>query len=153
MIAFGLPEPKKKTFSAIRLDNNQLSSLDGFGAALARVVKDPKGVRMLDLSFNQLGAKTAASLAALGMDGMLKLYLHGNEIKHLSEVDSLAKAFPALQGLTLHGTPLREHDAYRNYVISTVSGLVKLDFTPVTPAERDTAVSWRAMTKVKKRHD
>lgn len=149
MVAFGLPEPNRKVYSAVRLDNNQLESLEGLGAALARVCKDPTSIRMLDLSFNQLGPKTAAALSRLGMDGMVKLYLHGNAVKHLSEVDELAKAFPALQGLTLHGTPLREHDSYRNYVIATVPRLVKLDFTPVTPAERDVAVSWRSMTKVR----
>jgi len=149
MALLGLPEPLLSSTVAVKLDNNRLTGLDGFAEAMARVLVEPTGLQLLDLSFNSLGDGIADGLAELGAAKLAKLYLHGNGVKHLSDVEALAAAFPELRALTLHGCPVRENEAYRHFVISTFPKLFKLDFTPVTPGERDAAVSWRRMTKVR----
>ena len=149
MHALGLPEPKRRRFQAVKLDNNAIESLAGLGPVLARVVSDPAGVKLLDLSFNRLSVGMASDIAAAGCEGLLKLYLHGNAVESLGEVVALAETCPSLRALSLHGCPVREHPAYRPFLVATFPNLVTLDFTPVTPAERDAAVSWRKMTKVK----
>ena len=40
------------------------------------------------------------------------LYLHGNSIQRLGEVNKLA-ALPRLRSLTLHGNPIEEEKGYR----------------------------------------
>jgi hypothetical protein len=151
MILLGLPEPRRKRYDAVRLDNNELTTLEGVKEALERVVEDLSEVKWLDLSFNSLGPGTAEKIAAMGVPRLQKLYLHGNNIEHLSEMDALAAEFSSLKSLTMHGTPVREQATYRQYAVSTIPTLVKLDLTPVTPAERDSASSWRAMTKMRVR--
>lgn len=66
------------------------------------------------------------------------LYLHGNAISQIREVVKLS-SLSRLKSLTLHGNAIEKAKEYRLYVIHHLPQLRKLDFSAITPAERDTA--------------
>lgn len=72
------------------------------------------------------------------------LYLHGNGIYQVQEVDKLT-SLTNLQDLTLHGNPIVEEGGYRQYVLSKLPGLKNLDFSVVTKADRNDAITWGKM--------
>lgn len=72
------------------------------------------------------------------------IYLHANAIADIGQVDKL-RGLSKLRSLTLHGNPLEETPNYRFYVIAHLPSLRSLDFSPVTPVERDRATSWFSM--------
>lgn len=74
------------------------------------------------------------------------LYMHGNQIKNLDDVEKLKK-FPNLRTLTLHGNPIDEIKNYRFHVISVLPNLKNLDFTAITPQDRETAEVYEKMFK------
>lgn len=78
------------------------------------------------------------------------LYLHGNSIFQVQEVDKLA-TLPNLQDLTVHGNPIEEEKGYRQYVLSKLPGLKNLDFSVVTKADRKDAATWDKMYGKKRR--
>ncbi|KAA0145640.1 hypothetical protein FNF28_07837 [Cafeteria roenbergensis] len=128
----------------LELSFKEIASVQGIVKAVAELQ-----LASWTWSFNRLSVGMASDIAAAGCEGLLKLYLHGNAVESLGEVVALAETCPSLRALSLHGCPVREHPAYRPFLVATFPNLVTLDFTPVTPAERDAAVSWRKMTKVK----
>ncbi|KAJ7983798.1 hypothetical protein DPEC_G00371290 [Dallia pectoralis] len=69
------------------------------------------------------------------------LYLHGNSIGKLSEVDKLG-VLPFLHTLTLHGNTVENDGGYRGYVIAALPYLKTLDFSAVTRQERIMAQIW-----------
>ncbi len=79
------------------------------------------------------------------------LYLHGNSIDEIQEVDKLS-CLKHLKTLTLHGNPVEdEANGYRQYVISRLPQLKNFDFSAVTKQDRASAQTWREMTKPKRR--
>lgn len=81
---------------------------------------------------------------------VIVLYLHGNNIEKLAEVDKLAK-LDKLKSLTLHGNPVEGVKGYREYVLSALPQLKTFDFSGVTKSDRARAASWREMCGNKKR--
>ncbi|KAM4702279.1 leucine-rich repeat-containing protein 51 isoform 1-T4 [Discoglossus pictus] len=133
---------------AVRLNNNTLTDLIGFGETISKLLSDPSQLSWIDLSFNDLSnidpvLTTYRSLTALN--------IHGNSISHLSEVDKLA-SLPNLKSLTLHGNPVEAEKGYRWYVLSLLPQLKSLDFSAVTKQERVTAEMWRRMNVKPKRN-
>lgn len=55
------------------------------------------------------------------------LYLHGNRISDLSEIDKLAK-LKNLTTLSVHGNPFENIDGFRFYIICKIPTLKHLNF-------------------------
>jgi Leucine-rich repeat (LRR) protein len=66
------------------------------------------------------------------------LNLHGNSIAKMSEIDKLA-SLCNLRSLTIHGNPVEDTKGYRDYIISKIPQLEKLDFSKITKADRECA--------------
>ncbi|XP_012812100.1 uncharacterized protein LOC394652 isoform X1 [Xenopus tropicalis] len=134
-------ENGKLLSQALRLNNNTLTDLKGFGETAEKLLSDPPQLRWIDLSFNDLST----------IDSVLPKYrnlsvlnLHSNSIRQLSQVDKLA-ALPNLKSLTLHGNPIEGERGYRCYILSVLPQLKTLDFSAVTKQDRVTADVWRRM--------
>ena len=63
------------------------------------------------------------------------LYLHGNNIEKISEIDKLV-SLQNLRILTLHGNPIEDSSPnYRPYVLSRLPNLKSFDFSGVTKSD------------------
>uniref|UniRef100_A0A8C2DW88 Leucine-rich repeat-containing protein 51 n=1 Tax=Cyprinus carpio TaxID=7962 RepID=A0A8C2DW88_CYPCA len=103
-------DSEQKILSAtLRLNNNFLSDLTGLMDTLSALYAEPTRLAWLDLSFNEFQHihPVLTELKELRL-----LYLHGNRICKLSEVDKLA-ALPFLHTITLHGNPIVTEREYR----------------------------------------
>lgn len=127
--------------TALRLNNNQIESIAGASKALDSLLVDPKALAWLDISFNAL---TLIDAEILQFPNLKVLYLHGNAIADMLEVDKLVD-LPKLMSLTLHGNPIEELGNYHLYIISQISQLRNLDFSSVTKGNRKTASTWESM--------
>jgi len=127
--------------TALRLNNNQIESLVGASKALDSLLVDPKALAWLDISFNAL---TLIDAEVLQFPNLKVLYLHGNAIADMMEVDKLVD-LPKLMSLTLHGNPIEELGNYHLYIISQITQLRNLDFSSVTKGNRKTASTWESM--------
>ena len=114
--------------TALRVNNNQIESLVGAPKALDSLLVEPQALAWLDLSFNAL---TTIDSEVLQFPHLKVLYLHGNAIADMMEVDKLTD-LPQLMSLTLHGNPIEELGNYHLYVISQIPQLKNLDFSSVT---------------------
>uniref|UniRef100_A0A669QHL6 Leucine-rich repeat-containing protein 51 n=1 Tax=Phasianus colchicus TaxID=9054 RepID=A0A669QHL6_PHACC len=94
---------------ALRLPYTGLSSLGGLHPTLQQLLANPTQLRWLDLSFNCL---TTIDPVLTTLGGLQSIYLHGNTISCLSEVDKLG-ALNQLHRLTLYGNPMEEERGYR----------------------------------------
>lgn len=72
------------------------------------------------------------------------LYLHGNNIGRIAEIDKLS-ALDKLKSLTLHGNHIESNAGYRQYVICHLPQLQTIDFSGVTKSDRATAQTWISM--------
>ncbi|XP_056298060.1 leucine rich repeat containing 51 [Pseudoliparis swirei] len=132
--------PEKKSASrGLRLNNNDIADLRDLQRTVGHFLSEPSQLAWLDLSFNRLPHvdHVLCELRALRV-----LYLHGNDIFILSEVDRLGE-LPHLQTVTLHGNMIATHRNYRNRVVSALPQLKTMDFSAVTPQDRVTATIWR----------
>lgn len=125
---------------ALRVNNNQIQNLNDFDEALAGIFDNPTQLQWIDLSGNALTKITENVFESY--PSITTLHLHGNALSRYSDIDHLAKCLPRLHSLTLHGNPLEEKKHYRNYVISAIPSLMQLDFSSVTPGDREKAVTW-----------
>ncbi|XP_062409266.1 leucine rich repeat containing 51, partial [Sardina pilchardus] len=98
----------------------------------------PSALAWIDLSFNDI---THIDPVLVELEQLRVLYLHGNSISRLGEVDKLG-ALPWLHTLTLHGNTLETERGYRGYVIAAVPQLKMMDFSAVTKQERRMAQIW-----------
>src|SRR3989338_4274456 len=73
---------------AIKLCNNNLSTMEGFGETCQKLMEHPESIRWLDLSFNNF--ENLDTICALPLE-LEVLYLHGNAIGDIKEVAKLAK--------------------------------------------------------------
>ncbi|CBY07876.1 unnamed protein product [Oikopleura dioica] len=120
-----------KANKSLRLRNNQLASIDGLSTKLSTIMVDHTALQWLDLSFNQI-SRISNSLNELVQ--LKVLYLHGNRISQLKEIQDLSRL--PLTKLTLHGNPIETQAAYRKYTLQLLPALIKFDFAAVTNAER-----------------
>ncbi|XP_075054458.1 leucine-rich repeat-containing protein 51 [Mixophyes fleayi] len=140
-------ENGKLLSQALRLNNNTLTDLHGFGEMVETLFSEPSRLCWIDLSFNDLP----------NIDPVLTTYrhlsvlnLHGNSIGQLGQVDKLA-ALPNLKSLTLHGNPIEAEKGYRSYILSVLTNLKTLDFSAVTKEDRVSAEVWKRMNVKPKR--
>nr|CEL70942.1 TPA: leucine rich repeat protein, putative [Neospora caninum Liverpool] len=101
----------KLTVTAVRLCNNQLSSLEELIPSLCRIMPYPeKNLQWLDLAFNQL---KVIDPVVQQLSNLRTLYLHCNLIASYASLLPL-KGIRKLRTLTLMGNPL-ERDDYPDY--------------------------------------
>ena len=87
----------------------------------------------------------------LNYKNLKMLYLHGNGLEKIEEIDKLA-ALPNLISLTVHGNPMDEQPGIRYYILSRLPTLKTLNFSGVTKADLKDASTWKTMYgKQKKR--
>ncbi|KAL6116263.1 lrrc51 [Pungitius sinensis] len=130
---------KKKYLScSLRLNNNNITDLHDLHMTVSHFLAEPSQLAWLDLSFNNISHidKVLCELLELRV-----LYLHGNCLCVLSEVDRLG-VLPHLHTITLHGNMIETNKAYRNRVISALPRLKTMDFSAVTRQERVMAKIW-----------
>ncbi|XP_020823500.1 leucine-rich repeat-containing protein 51 isoform X2 [Phascolarctos cinereus] len=143
----------KSLTQALRINNNVLNDLNDFTQTLSQLLEQPQNLAWIDLSFNDL-ANIDPVLTTFS--NLSVLYLHGNCIHHLPEVDKLS-SLPKLRSLTLHGNPIEEEKGYRQYVLSILPRITTFDFSGVTKQDRITATIWRQMNvkpkKVQLKHN
>ncbi|XP_029301665.1 leucine-rich repeat-containing protein 51 isoform X3 [Cottoperca gobio] len=123
---------------SLRLNNNSITDLHDLQQTVSHFLAEPSQLSWLDLSFNNILHidKILCELRELRV-----LYLHGNSIFILSEVDRLG-VLPHLHTITLHGNVIETNKAYRNRVISALPQLKTMDFSAVTRQERVMAKIW-----------
>lgn len=98
------------------------------------------------------------SLTPCGRQVILKykhltaLYLHANRITRLRDITKLAQ-LPKLKALTIHGNPAEEQAHARFRIISAIPTLRTLNFSPITPLDREKASTWRALRSRPRRDD
>ncbi|XP_055971966.1 leucine-rich repeat-containing protein 51 isoform X1 [Sorex fumeus] len=143
----------KSLTQALWLKNNVLNDLKDFNQVVSQVIEHPENLAWIDLSFNDL---TSIDPILTTFFNLSVLYLHGNSIHRLGEVNKLA-VLPRLRSLTLHGNPIEEEKGYRQYVLCTLPRITTFDFSGVTKADRVTAEVWKSMNikpkKVRVKHN
>ncbi|XP_066522789.1 leucine rich repeat containing 51 [Hoplias malabaricus] len=122
----------------LRLNNNVLSDLQGLTSTLSTLLSEPTHLSWIDLSFNDL---THISPVLSELSELRVLYLHGNNVQSLQEVDKLG-VLPLLHTITLHGNAMEYERGYRSYVISVLPHLKMMDFSAITKQERVMASIW-----------
>ncbi|KAL0973477.1 hypothetical protein UPYG_G00204470 [Umbra pygmaea] len=143
------PNAEKKFCSrSLRLNNNFITDLDGFNNTVSAFLSEPSQLAWVDLSFNHI---SHIDPVLTELNKLQVLYLHGNSICKLSEVDMLG-VLPLLHTLTLHGNAIENEGGYRGYVIAVLPHLKTLDFSAVTPQERIMAHIWHRPGKNTKKN-
>jgi hypothetical protein len=149
---------------AICLANNDLTGWEGFVPALQPLLcmGTMASLHRLDLSHNRL-VNVGAELADACIN-LLVLNLHANQITSLGAVEELTK-LKRLEQLSLHGNPLEAdievpkhtdkgvafggtvdgRGKYRADVIALLPWLRQLDFTSVSPSEREQGLRHRRL--------
>ncbi|XP_057694613.1 leucine rich repeat containing 51 [Corythoichthys intestinalis] len=123
---------------SLRLNNNHITNLYDLHKTISHFLAKPSLLAWLDLSFNRI---TNIDKVLCELPQLRVLYLHGNRIFTLSEVDKL-QSLSHLHTITLHGNMIETNKAYRNHVISALPRIKTMDFSVVTPQERDLAQIW-----------
>ncbi|XP_069327132.1 leucine-rich repeat-containing protein 51 isoform X2 [Eulemur rufifrons] len=131
----------KSLTQSLWLNNNVLNDLKDFSQVVSQLLEYPQNLAWIDLSFNDL---TSIDPVLTTFFNLSVIYLHGNSIHRLGEVNKLA-VLPRLRSLTLHGNPMEEEKGYRHYVLCTLPRITTLDFGGVTKADRTTAEVWKRM--------
>ncbi|KAL0629565.1 Leucine-rich repeat-containing protein 51 [Plecturocebus cupreus] len=131
----------KSLTQSLWLNNNVLNDLRDFNQVASKLLEHPENLAWIDLSFNDL---TSIDPVLTTFFNLSILYLHGNSIQRLGEVNKLA-VLPRLRSLTLHGNPMEEEKGYRQYVLCTLPRITMFDFSGVTKADRTTAEVWKRM--------
>jgi len=114
---------------------------------MSKLFDKPEEVSWIDLSFNEINKLDDVILQYTGLK---MLYLHGNAIDDLTEIDKLAR-LPSLMSLSLHGNPIESEKGYRNYVLTKIPQLRTLDFSRVTKSDTNDAATWNKMYGGKRR--
>ncbi|XP_008299932.1 leucine-rich repeat-containing protein 51 [Stegastes partitus] len=123
---------------SLRLNNNIITDLYDLQKTVCHFLAEPSHLAWLDLSFNKI---THVDPVLGELRALRVLYLHGNNIFIMSEVDRLG-VLPHLHSITLHGNAIETNKAYRNRVISVLPQLKMMDFSAVTRQERVLAQIW-----------
>lgn len=80
----------------------------------------------------------------LQFPNLMMLYMHGNQITSLREINKLGK-MTKLKKLTFHGNPIEEAPNYRLHCVTQVPQLHMLDFISMTKLDRDRAQVWHSL--------
>ncbi|XP_061684529.1 leucine rich repeat containing 51 [Syngnathoides biaculeatus] len=124
---------------SLRLNNNHISTpLCDLHGTIRHFLAEPSLLSWLDLSFNHI---TKIDKVLCELPQLRVLYLHGNRIFTLSEVDKLQR-LSCLHTITLHGNVIEANKSYRSHVIAALPRLKTMDFSVVTPRERALAQIW-----------
>jgi hypothetical protein len=114
-------------------------------ASLSRVIDafffSRDHLQWLDVSNNKL---TSIEPAITNFPNLVILYMHGNEIAKLKEINKLG-TLKSLKKLTLHANPIEEVRNYRMHVCTVMPRLTMLDFIDMTKLDRDRAQTWDAL--------
>ncbi|XP_023235896.1 leucine-rich repeat-containing protein 51-like [Centruroides sculpturatus] len=119
----------------IQLNNNLLTSLEGFTEVAEKFLAFPEDISWIDISFNHL---TSIESILLNFPNLRILYLHGNNINRLSQL-SLLTELTHLKKLTLFNNPVETLPFYRMKVLGYLPNLKSLDFSGVTLKESERA--------------
>jgi len=122
----------------LRVNNNRMETVEGFGHVMNLLFLEPAKLCWLDLSFNRL---TIIDDELIQFVQLKSLYLHGNTIADISEVEKLIP-LSKLITLTLHGNGLHGLDDYQSFVITTLPWIKRLDFVCLTPDMKKMASRW-----------
>lgn len=129
----------RKETVAIRLNNNFLQTVADLPRVLTHLNLVPRfetNLMWLDLSFNQL---TKIDKEILEFKALKILYLHGNKIEKLSQVEKLA-GLTNLEKLTINANPeLEKQKIYRRFTAGALPQIRSLDQTCVTKEENRAA--------------
>lgn len=131
----------KSLTQSLWLNNNVLNDLKDFSQVVTQLLQHPENLAWIDLSFNDL---TSIDPVLTTFFNLSVLYLHGNSIHRLGEVNKLS-VLPRLRSLTLHGNPIEEEKGYRQYVLCNLPRITTFDFSGITKADRTTAEVWKRM--------
>ncbi|KAK7171425.1 hypothetical protein R3I93_003894 [Phoxinus phoxinus] len=123
----------------LRLNNNFISDLSGLTDIVSALFVEPNRLAWLDLSFNEI---EHINPVLTQLKELRLLYLHGNRICKLSEVDKLT-VLPSLNTITLHGNPIVTEPDYRSHLIATLPHVKMIDFSAVTKQERTLTSVWQ----------
>lgn len=135
-------EVEKFPSTALRVNNNILVKWDGFISTISQLFEDPTTrLGWIDFSFNDL---KIIDDCLLELPNLMTIYLHGNNINAISQVDKLS-SLNKLKSLTLHGNPIEITSGYRFYVLSQIPQLQTFDFSGVTKSDRALCATWKAM--------
>mmetsp|Transcript_19614 Transcript_19614/g.27676 ORF Transcript_19614/g.27676 Transcript_19614/m.27676 type:complete len:142 (+) Transcript_19614:1-426(+) len=116
-----------------------LETLSGLAPALETAMPSPlQNLQWLDVSFNHL---TAVDPEILQFPNMKALYLHGNNLSKLGDVERLKK-LPKLISLTMNGNPIQSAKIYRCFILGCLPQLKSLDHTSITEEEASGAAGW-----------
>ncbi|CAC5361010.1 Leucine-rich repeat-containing protein 51 [Mytilus coruscus] len=135
------PEGGKSSSKCLRLNNNSLTEVGPLMELVVTKFENPSLLAWLDLSFNEL---TNIHPVITEFENLQILYLHGNMIKDLKEIEKLS-VMKSLRKLTFHGNPVENSKGYRQNVLTMLPRLENLDFSRVTKADRMTANTWAHM--------
>ncbi|XP_032368069.1 leucine-rich repeat-containing protein 51 isoform X6 [Etheostoma spectabile] len=102
---------KKYLSCSLRLNNNNISELHDLQKTVSHFLVEPSQLAWLDLSFNKI---SHIDQVLCELRDLRVLYLHGNSIYILSEVDRLG-VLPHLHTITLHGNVIETNKAYRRW--------------------------------------
>ncbi|XP_029312700.1 leucine-rich repeat-containing protein 51-like [Cottoperca gobio] len=116
----------------LRLNNNSISDVVGLQHVLDHFLAQPSKLGWLDLSFNKI---TNIDPVLCELRELRVLYLHGNHLWNLSEVDKL-RELQHLHTITLHGNAMGNNRNYRYHVVLALPQLKKMDFNAITREER-----------------
>ncbi|CAL8099059.1 unnamed protein product [Calicophoron daubneyi] len=123
----------------LKLNNNLLEGLQDVPTIVTELFGCPEWITWLDVSCNKIHA---ISPAIKQLCSLKILYLHGNQIKAMQEVQRLTN-LPDLVKLTLHGNPVEREKGYFHLVLGILPNLLSLDFTGVSAADHQTADAYR----------
>ncbi|KAM4627181.1 leucine-rich repeat-containing protein 51 [Polymixia lowei] len=129
---------KKYISRSLRLNNNIITDLSNLHITITHFLAEPSQLAWLDLSFNDI---SHIDPVLCELHELRVLYLHGNNICKLPEVDCLGM-LPFLHTITLHGNVIENEKGYRSRVISALPQLKTMDFSAVTHQERGMAKIW-----------
>ncbi len=142
--------------SVLRINNNELSGWNDFMPCLNQLLFEPvHNLNWLDLSHNRL---SSVDPAIATLTNLQVLYLHGNAITDISQLNKLS-ACKQLTKLAVHGNQyisthpeskkksvarLEDTAFYRSRLIYTLqdTNLKMLDFSAITPRDRQYALVW-----------
>ena len=124
--------------TSLRLNNNELTTLEELPTSLGPVLLLPNRLQWLDLSFNQI---THIEPIVAACPALRLLYLHVNAISEPKQLDCL-KGLPFLHTLTLHGNAVENVPNYRFKLAVNLPALKSLDFSALTIVEKDKARTW-----------
>lgn len=129
---------RKVKAHSVRLASNKITDLGNFSPAVHSILTHPRGLRWIDLSFNEL---TSIGDSLSEFTELSVLYMHANKIESFKALKPLAN-LPKLRSITLHGNPIEDKPGYRYYLIHFVPSLNQINFSPVTRQDREGAKAW-----------